>query len=100
MELKVEQKLNARQTIELTFQDPELQNVILKAGAVLSFDGHCPFCEGEDFILQTRLAGEHREYKYTEYKCSQCGATRQFGEYRDGSGMFLKGWQEPYQKEA
>jgi len=99
MDLKVTQKLNDRQTIELTFNDPDLQMVVLKAGAVLSFNGKCPFCDSEDFTLQTRLAGEHREYKYTEYVCNGCNATRQFGEYRDGSGMFLKEWKEAYRKE-
>jgi len=98
MDLKVTQKLSNRQTVELTFDGSDLQDVILKAGAVLSFDGKCAFCEAEEFTLQTRLAGEHREFKYTEYVCNKCGATRQFGEYRDGSGMWLKEWKEAYNR--
>lgn len=96
MELKVKMKLNPKQSIEVTFDSPNLQDVVLEAGALLSFDGVCGYCKSENIGLQTRVTKE-KGYKYTEFVCNDCKAKRQFGEYRDGSGYFLKSWEPQYE---
>jgi len=97
MQLKIKMKLNEMQEIETVFDEPSLQDCVLKAGALLAFDGKCAFCDSKNIRLQTRVTKE-KGFKYTEFVC-ECGAKRQFGEYKEG-GFFLKGWEPPYKKEG
>jgi len=96
MELKVKMKLNSMTEIEAVFDGADLQDVVRNAGVFLSFDGKCGMCDKADVTLQTRITKE-KGYKYTEFVCRDCGATRQFGKYQDGSGFFLKDWEEKWE---
>jgi hypothetical protein len=98
MELKVKMQLNPKQTVEATFNEPNLQEVVIAAGSLLAFDGVCGFCKGEEFTLQTRITKD-KGFKYTEFVCRACGAKRQMGAYKDGTGFFLKQWEEAFQSE-
>jgi hypothetical protein len=95
MELKVKMKLNPKTEIETVFEGANIQDVILAAGCILDFDGACGLCKSENITLQTRVTKE-KGFKYTEFVCRDCRAKRQMGEYRDGKGYFLKGWEEGY----
>ena len=99
MQLKVKVQLNPKQSVEATFDAPGIQDILLEAAPFLSFDGVCGLCKGEEFTLQTRLTGENKEYKYTEFTCTSCNAKRQVGEYKGNKGFFLKNWKEGYKKE-
>ena len=98
MELKVKMKLNDKQEIETSFNGADLGDVILKASALLDFDGECGFCKKQDFQLRTRIAGENGEYKYTEFICRSCGAKRQMGKHKADNSFFLKQWEPKYEK--
>jgi len=99
MELKVKIQLSPKQTVEAKFNAPSISEVLLEAAPFLAFDGICGFCKGEEFTLQTRLAGEQKEFKYTEFICNNCRAKRQVGEYKGNKGFFLRGWEAHYNKE-
>lgn len=95
MKLKVKTLINRNQEITAEFEDKSLQDCIRQAGVLLDFDGKCSLCQGTEITLRTRTTKPNEKglsYKYTEYVCSKCGATRQWGAYQDGSGFFLKQW--------
>ena len=97
MELKVRLKLNELTEVEANFEGSDIQDAIRSAGALLEFDGKCPFCDNETkkgITLRTRITKE-QGYKYTEFFCRDCGAKRSFGKYQEG-GFFLKAWEPPY----
>ncbi len=96
MLLKIEMQLNPRINIEANFEGSNLQDCIQKAGVLLDFEGQCGFCSSTDVTLQTRNTKD-KKYKYTEFLCRKCGAKRPFGAYQDGSGFFLKAWEEKFQ---
>jgi len=98
MEMKVIMKLNERQTVETKFDGADLGDTVLKAGPFLDFDGECAFCKSQNIRLQTRVAGDAGQYKYTEFVCNDCGAKRQMGKHKDGNSYFLKQWEEKYVK--
>ena len=95
MELKVTLNVNPKQTIEAKFEGANIQEAVLAAGCILDFEGECGFCKEENISLRTRVTKD-KGFKYTEFVCKACGARRQMGEYRDGSGFFLKPWQGAY----
>ena len=97
MDLKVKMQLNQATNIEATFQGSDLQDVIRNAGVFLEFDGVCGMCDSKDITLTTRITKEGG-YKYTEFLCRGCGARRPFGKYQDGTGFFLKPWEEKYEQ--
>lgn len=99
MELKVQLKLSPKQTVEMVFNGQTVVDVILEATPILAFDGVCGYCKGEEFTLMTRLTGEQKEYKYTEFTCTSCKAKRQLGEYKGNKGFYLKSWEEGYKKD-
>lgn len=94
MELKVTQKLNDKQTVDIIFEGENLEKVLLQATPVLEFNGKCEFCSSENIILHARKTKTGDVY--LEFVCKDCGATRPFGKYKDGSGYFLKSWQPKY----
>ena len=99
MKLEVNLKLNETQSIKAEFDAINIQEAVLQAGSLLAYDGQCEKCGDTNVTLQTRVAGEGK-YKYTEFVCQGCNAKRQMGEYRDGSGFFLKPWEDVYVKDA
>lgn len=99
MQLKVNMKLNEKQSIETTFDGNDLADVILKAGPLLDFNGECGLCKGHDIQLRTRIAGDAGQYKYTEFVCRSCGAKRQMGKHKSDNSFFLKSvWEPKYEK--
>ena len=98
MELKVKKSLNSKTEIEATFDGFDIQDAVRNASCLLEFDGVCGFCQSEEVSMTTRVTKD-KGFKYTEFYCLKCGATRPFGSYRDGSGFFLKPWQEKYTSE-
>ncbi len=95
MKLKVKMVLNSKTNIEATFEGADFQDVIRDAGVLLEFDGKCGMCDKEEISLVTRITKE-KQYKYTEFLCRECGARQPIGKYQDGSGYFLKSWEEKF----
>lgn len=109
MKLSVKMKLNSVTEISTEFEAPDLQEVIRNAGVLLDFNGKCGMCNGyeegpqkglHDITVTTRRTKPNpdgKSYTYTEFVCRVCGARRPFGKYQDGSGFFLKPWEEKYE---
>lgn len=51
----------------------------------------CPFCKSADLWPQYRTP---KTFKYYSIKCNGCSAEFKFGEKRDGSGLYPKGWEK------
>lgn len=95
MELKVKMKLNPTTEIEASFEGADFKDAVRAAGVLMDFDGKCGLCDSDNITLQTRVTKE-KGFKYTEFTCRACGARRQLGEYKDGTGYFLKSWEEAF----
>ncbi|MBM3252745.1 MAG: hypothetical protein FJZ16_00640 [Candidatus Omnitrophica bacterium] len=96
MELKVKMRLNSLTEIEATFEGADFRDAVRSAGVLLGFDGKCGLCSHDNIGLETRMTKE-KGFKYTQFVCRKCGARRRFGEYKDGTGFFLKEWEKRYE---
>lgn len=97
MKLTVKMKLNQKHEVVGEFEGADITEAIKKAGVFLDNGGECGLCKGTDLTLRTRSIPSEG-ISYTEYVCLSCGATRNFGAYKDKSGFFLKEWKEAYKK--
>lgn len=101
--MKVQLKVGAKAVVEAEGESIKqvFERVAALAGVFACAD-KCGACGGSDIIPQVR---EPQGYTYFELQCLGCGARLQFGQNKEGGGLFPKrdkgknGW-DVYQRQA
>lgn len=53
----------------------------------------CPNCKSMDVRVHYRAP---KGYEYASIVCNECHWELKFGQYKDSTGLFAKGWEKPF----
>ena len=68
-----------------------------KFGFFSDMPTECDHCKNKNLAPEYRNA---KGFDYYSIRCKSCGYQLQFGQYKDGSGLFAKGWSAPVKKDS
>ncbi len=86
-------------SLEITgeLEKPSLALLIDSVDQFMDLPQKCGLCESTDLMPQKRTA---REYVFYSVVCRSCEGEFKYGQLKDGSGLFAKGWEEKYDSDG
>lgn len=86
---------NSKLTIEQECDG--IKGLFADAGIFSTFPTECNNCQSGNLALNERKT---KKGEYYEITCGDCGHRKQYGQYKEGDGLYPKDWEAPYEADG
>lgn len=86
---------NSKLTVEQECKG--IKGLFKDAGIFSSFPSECNNCQSGNLALNERKTAKGEYYEIT---CGDCGFRKEYGQYKEGGGLYPKEWNAPYEADG